>query len=211
MKIRFLNLAIKDKKEINYNIRLYKNFLLEGVFVLGKKVAKFEKKISDHINQKYALGVSSGTNALYLALKSLEIKKNDEVIVPCLSWYSTFTAVKMAGAEPIGVDISDDYLIDPNKIEKKITKKTKALIVVHFTGLIKNMDTIKKVCKKNKIFLIEDCAQSFGAKYKGKKSGSFGDVSAFSMNPMKLLGGFGDAGAVLTSNKKIYKKLKILR
>tara|TARA_B110000037_G_scaffold222387_1_gene296975 strand:- start:2118 stop:3218 length:1101 start_codon:yes stop_codon:yes gene_type:complete len=211
MRIKFLKLAFSKNYELKQNVRLFKTFLLRGIFVLGKDVEKFEKKISTYINKKYTLGVSSGTNALYLSLKSLNIKKNDEVIVPCLSWYSTFSAVAMIGAKPVGVDVGDDYLINTDQIQNKITKKTKALIVVHFTGLIKNMDILKEICKKNKIFLVEDCAQSFGSIYKGKKAGYFGDVSAFSMNPMKLLSGFGDSGAVSTSNKKIYKKLKILR
>jgi len=211
MRVKFLKLAVNKSSELKKNLKLFKNFLLKGTFVLGKDVEKFERKISFYVNKKYTLGVSSGTNALYLALKSINIKKDDEVIVPCLSWYSTFTAVAMTGAKPIGVDINDDYLINPHEIEKKISKKTKALIVVHFTGLIKNMDLIKKICKVNKIFLIEDCAQSFGSIYKGKKAGYFGDVSAFSMNPMKVLSSFGESGAISTSNKKIYEKIKILR
>ena len=211
MRVKFLKLAINKSPELKKNLKLFKKFLLNGTFVLGKDVEKFERKISVYVDKKYTLGVSSGTNALYLALKSINIKKDDEVIVPCLSWYSTFTAVAMTGAKPIGIDINDDYLINPHEIEKKISKKTKALIVVHFTGLIKNMDLIKKICKVNKIFLIEDCAQSFGSIYKGKKAGYFGDVSAFSMNPMKVLSSFGESGAVSTSNKKIYEKIKILR
>jgi len=211
MRVQFLKLALSKSFELKQNMKLFKKFLLKGTFVLGKDVEKFEKKLSVYINKKYTLGVSSGTNALYLALKSINIKKDDEVIVPCLSWYSTFTAVAMTGAKPVGVDINDDYLINPHEIKKKINKKTKALIVVHFTGLIKNMDIIKKICKANKIFLVEDCAQSFGSIYKKKKAGYFGDVSAFSMNPMKVLSSFGEAGAVSTSNKKIYEKLKILR
>lgn len=211
MKIKFLKLAFINNLEIKQNLKLFKKFLLKGTFVLGEDVKKFEKKISLFVNKKYTLGVSSGTNALYLALKSLGIKKNDEVIVSCLSWFSSFTAIAMTGAKPVGVDIADDYLINPYEIEKKITKKTKALVVVHFSGLIKNMDILKKICKKNKIFLVEDCAQSFGSIYKGKKSGYFSDVSAFSMNPMKILSALGEAGAVSTSNKKIYEKLKILR
>jgi dTDP-4-amino-4,6-dideoxygalactose transaminase len=211
MIVKFLKLAISKRSEIKENLKLFKKFLLRGSFVLGKDVEKLEKKISIYINKKYTLGVSSGTNALYLALKSINIKKDDEVIVPSLSWYSTFTAVTMTGAKPVGIDINDDFLINTSEIQKRITSKTKALIIVHFTGLIKNMDIIRKICKINKIFLIEDCAQAFGAIYNGKKAGYFGDVSAFSMNPMKVLSSFGESGAVSSSNKKIYEKLKILR
>jgi dTDP-4-amino-4,6-dideoxygalactose transaminase len=211
MRVKFLNLALNNKIEKNKYIKLFEKFLSKGTFVLGKEVKNFEKNISRYINQKYTVGVSSGTNALYLALKSLDIKKNDEVIVPCLSWYSTFTAVAMTGAKPVGADIGEDYLIDIKDIKKKFNIKTKAIILVHFTGLIKNMEIIKEFCKKNRIFLVEDCAQAFGAIYKNKKAGSFGDVAAFSMNPMKVLSAFGDAGAVSTSNYKVYQKLKILR
>ena len=211
MKVRFLNLAVNNKIDKNKYIKLFQKFLSNGTFVLGKEVENLEKKISRYIGQKYTIGVSSGTNALYLALKSLNIQSGDEVIVPCLSWYSTFTAVTMAGAKPVGADIGEDYLIDFNDIKKKVTKKTKAIIVVHFTGLVKNMDLISNFCKKKKIFLIEDCAQAFGAIYNNKKAGSFGDLAAFSMNPMKVLGAFGDAGAVSTSDYEIYQKLKIFR
>ena len=204
MKVRFLDLGLKNKNDINKNIKLYKNFLKEGVFVLGKPVEIFENKISKFVGKKYTSSCSSGTNAIYLALKSLGIKKGDHVLVPCLSWASTYTAVKMVGAEPIGVDINDNYLIDINEIKKRITNKTKAIILVYFTGHYKSFIKIKNFLKKNKISIIEDCAQSFGAKLKNKYNGSFGDISCFSMNPMKIFSAFGDAGAVSTNSKKIY-------
>ena len=211
MKVRFLNLSIKNKNIKNRYNKIFNDFLNRGQFILGKEVKKFERKISQIIKKKYTIGVSSGTNALYLALKASGIKSGDHVLVPCLSWLSTFTAVKRIGAEPVGVDIKEDLQINLNSIEKKITKKTKAIIIVHFTGYLKNYDTLKKLCKRKKIILIEDAAQSFGSKVSNKPSGSFGDFACFSMNPMKVLAAIGDAGTVSTNDKFQSKKLESFR
>ena len=210
-KIRFLDLSISDNKEKKQLVKIFSNSLKDGIFVLGNKVSKFEEKISKKLNRKYVVGVSSGTNALYLSLKSIDIKYGDEVLVPCMSWYSSFTAITMVGAKPIGIDIKDDLLMDLDGIEKKITKKTKAILYVHFTGLVKNLTKLRSICKRKKIYLIEDCAQSFYGKIKNNYSGSFSDVSAFSTNPMKVYAGLGDSGFVTTDNIKIYKKLLLLR
>jgi len=211
MKIKFLDLSIKNKNDLKKHLKIYKAFLTKGTFVLGEAVIKFENFISRLINKKYTIGCSSGTNAIYLALKALNIKKGDHVLVPCLSWVSTFTAVKMVGAEPIGVDISQDFQMEFNEIKKRVTKKTKAIILVYFTGHYKFYSGLKKFCKKNDIKIIEDCAQSFGSKIKNKLNGNFGDIACFSMNPMKVYGAFGDSGAVSTNDSKIFNKLKILR
>lgn len=211
MKVRFLDLSIKSKSEISKHLDIYKKFLLKGNFVMGKKVYEFEKTISKIVSKKYTVGCSSGTNSLYLALKSLDIKKGEHVLVPCLSWVSTFTSVKKVGAEPIGVDIDDDFQIDFNDLKKRATKKTRALILVYFTGFYKSYDKLKTFCKKRKIKIIEDCAQSFGAIKYGKNNGSYGDISCFSMNPMKIFNGFGDAGALSTNDKKLYQKIINLR
>ncbi len=211
MNIRFLDLSIKNQKLIKNYQNLFKKFLLKGRFVMGKEVEKFENKVSNRIGKKYSVGVSSGTNAIYLALKVCGIKKTDHVLVPCLSWLSTFTAVKHLGAMPIGIDISSDLQIDLNLIKKNITKKTKAIIVVHFTGYLKNYDKLKEFCNKKKIYLIEDASQSFGARILNKPSGSFGNLSCFSMNPMKVFAALGDAGTVSTDNFKQYNKLLSLR
>ena len=210
--IKFQDLSIKKKEELNKYTNLFKKFLRSGQFILGKDVEKLENKIAKLINKNYAVGVSSGTNALYLALKAINLKKGDQVLVPCLSWLSTFTTVKVAGGEPVGIDLkSMGYTLNFKKLEKKINKKTKALIMVHFTGFLEDMNEIKKICKRKKIFLIEDCAQSFGAKHLRNYAGSFGQIACFSMNPMKVYSSFGDAGFVATNDNKIYKKLLSLR
>ena len=210
--IRFQDLSIKNTKAIEDQIVIFRKFLKSGQFILGKEVEQIEKLISKKIKKKYTVGVSSGTNALYLALKSINLKKDDQVLVPCLSWLSTFTAVKVAGGEPIGIDLEkNNYLLDYKLLEKKINKRTKALILVHYTGLIENVDKIRMICKKKNILLIEDCAQSFGAKFNNLPAGSFGHIACFSMNPMKVFASIGDAGFVSTNDYKIYKKLLSLR
>tara|TARA_B110001450_G_C17645150_1_gene490899 strand:+ start:999 stop:2087 length:1089 start_codon:yes stop_codon:yes gene_type:complete len=211
MKVRFLDLSVKSNKELEIHTKLYKKFLKQGKFVLGPNVDKFESTISRIIKKKHTIGCSSGTNAIYLALKAIGIKKDDHVLVPSLSWVSTFTAVKMLGAEPIGVDIDDDFIITLDDIKKRITKKTKAIIVVYFTGYFKKIIGLKDFCRTRKIKIIEDCAQSFGAINNGEPNGKFGDLACFSMNPMKVFGGYGDAGAVSFNSKSIYIKIKSLR
>ena len=140
MKIRFLDLSVKSKEELKNQISSYKKFLKKGIFVLGPDVVNFENKISKFVQKKYTIGCSSGTNAIYLALKSIGIKKNDHVLVPGLSWVSTFTAVKSLGAIPIGVEIDNDFIISFEDIKRKITKKTKAIIIVYFTGYYKKIN-----------------------------------------------------------------------
>ena len=209
--IKFYDLKIKEGSELKAYLSEYKNFLTKGQFILGKDVLKFENQISKKIKKKFTTGVSSGTNAIYLALKAIGIKKGDHVLVPCLSWVSTFTSVFQAGAIPIGVDINKHQSMDINQITKRITKKTKCLIYVNFTGYVENLEKIKKICKDNKIWFIEDGAQSFGGVFNGKPVGSFGDISCFSMNPVKVFSGIGDAGTVSTNSSKINKTLNILR
>ena len=139
MKIRFLNLSVQSKKELEVHTKIYKKFLKQGNFVLGPSVDKFESKISRIVKKKYTIGCSSGTNAIYLALKSIGIKKGDHVLVPSLSWVSTFTAVKMLGAEPIGVDIDDDFIIKFEDIKKGLPKKLKRLSLYILQAILKRL------------------------------------------------------------------------
>lgn len=179
-----------------------KPVFLNGKFVSGKNVALFEKKFSKYINTKYACAVNSGTAALHTALQCLGLKKNDEVIVPAISFMSTATAVLQNGNIPVFCDVKlDDYCLDPFDFEKKITKKTKAVIVVHFTGNVCEMNMIIKIAKKNNIRIIEDCSQSHGSKYKNKKVGGFGDISCFSFYATKHMT-TGEGGILCYQNKK---------
>ena len=211
MKVRMFDLRVKDRK---IRKELKKNFeimLDHGKFFFGPELYRFEKKMSQLLKIKYMVGVASGSSALYLALKALGIKKGDEVITTPFSWIITSNAIVECGAKPIFVDIGDDYNINPDLIIKKISRNTKAIVPMHWGGHMCEMEKIKKIAKKYKLFIVEDAAQAFGAKYKNKSSGSFSDVAAFSMNPMKCLNGYGEGGLVATNNKEIYEKIKILR
>lgn len=169
----------------------------------------FSRKFSKFIGVKYCLPVAHCTDAIHLALLALDIKKGDEVIVPDLSWVASAAPIKYVDAKPVFVDINPDTLcIDPTKISKHITKKTKAIISVDLFGNVAENDKIKKICKKNNIFFIEDAAESIGAKYNKKMAGSFGDISLFSFNATKLIMA-GQGGCLCTNNKKIYEKAKL--
>jgi dTDP-4-amino-4,6-dideoxygalactose transaminase len=183
-----------------------------GNYILGPEVEKFELNLSNYLGNEYSIGVNSGTDALMLSLKALDIKKNDEVILPSHTATATASAVVSAGATPVFVDIDEDSLnIDPIDLEKKISTKTKAIIMVHLYGRPCEISRIAEIAGGGKIHLIEDCAQSLGATYNYKPTGSFGILSCFSFYPTKNLGGIGDAGAISTNNKELFEKIKMLR
>ena len=206
VRFRYLEKSFYQSRKLNKKIE---NFLKSGQFLSDQYRFKFEKKISN-LFKNNCVAVSSGTNALYLILKLLNLKKNDNVLVPCLSWLSTFTAVKCAGAIPLGIDIDDNLQMNLNEIEKKINKNTKAIIFVHFTGLVTDLTPLKKLCEKKKIFLIEDTAQAFGGLVNRKFAGNFGDFSSFSVNPMKVFSSVGQLGLILYKNKKYKKRIESL-
>jgi len=200
-------------KEIN---RAIKKVFKKSDFVLGQEVKLFEEEFARYCNTKYAVGVSSGTDALLLALKSLNIGIGDEVIVPAFTFIATALAVSYTGAKPVFIDVDEEsYCLDAERLEKTITKRTKAVIPVHLYGQIADMHKILAVAQRYNLKVIEDAAQAHGAThiYRGlsKKSGSMGDIGCFSFYPTKNLGACGDAGAVVTSCKKIYSQLLILR
>ena len=211
VKIRYVNLSVKDNKTRKRYIKSLEKIFDHGKFILGPEVSLLEKKLAKFCKRKYAVATGSGTDALFLAVKALDINRGDEVITTPMSWVSSTNAIKFNGAKPIFADIKDDLNIDENKIEKLITKRTKAILFVNFTGKICEVNNLKKIANKHKLKLIEDAAQSFGSKKNNKPSGSFGDISCVSLNPMKVLSSLGEAGLVLTDEKKIYEKIKILR
>ena len=211
LKIRYVNLSVKDKKLRQNYIKSLKKVFDHGRFILGPEVTLLEKKLAKFCKRKYAVATGSGTDSLFLAIKALGISNGDEVITTPMSWVSSTNAITVNGAKPIFADIKEDLNIDENKIERLITKKTKAILFVNFTGKICEVGALKKIAKKHKLKLIEDAAQSVGSKKNNKPSGSFGDISCVSLNPMKVLSSLGEAGLVLTDDKKIYEKIKILR
>jgi len=181
-------------------------------FILGPKVEELERKIAAYTGTKYAIGVSSGTDALLVSLMALEVRPGDEVITTPFTFFSTAGAIVRLNAKPVFVDIDPvTYNIDPNKIEASITKKTRGIIPVHLFGQCVDMDPIMEIARKYNLFVIEDAAQSIGAEYKGKKAGSIGDIGIFSFFPSKNLGGYGDGGMVVTNNEDLYQRVKILR
>ena len=197
------------KHEINKAIQ---NVIDSSAFILGSEVHKFEKNFSKYLKVKYCAGVSSGTSALQMALKACNIGIGDEVITTSHSWVSTAESISNVGATPIFVDIDENsYNIDPNQIEKKISKKTKCILPVHLYGNPADMNNITRIAKANNLFVIEDAAQAHGAKIDNKYCGTFGDLACFSFFPSKNLGSFGDSGAVVGKNKKLIENIKKLR
>ena len=200
-------LGIKD--EIDSSIQEVFN---NTAFILGEKVEDFEGKFANLCNVKHCIGVNNGTSALRLALLALGIKANDEVITTPFTFIATAEAISHTGAKPVFADIDEKtYCIDPEKIEEKITKKTKAIMPVHLFGQPADMAPIMEIAEKNELKVVEDAAQAHNALYKNKKAGSIGDASCFSFYPGKNLGAYGEAGAVCTNNEEIAKKVTLLR
>lgn len=185
--------------------------LRSGWYVLGEEVASFEKEFASFIGSKYCVGVANGTDALCLAFKILGIGKGDEVIVPGNTYIASVMGITTNNATPIFVEPDSFFNIDTGKIEEKITDKTKAILVVHLYGQASKMDDILTICDKHNLLLIEDCAQSHGATFDGKNTGTFGDIACFSFYPSKNLGAFGDAGAIVTNSENIALDFKLYR
>ncbi len=183
-----------------------------GSFILGENVLEFESEFSSYCGCRYGVGVGSGTEALHLALIACGVGQNDEIITVANTAVPTISAIRAAGAIPVFVDIDEDTCnIDPVLINKKITAKTKAILPVHLYGSPCPMDKIMEIAKKAKIKVIEDCAQSHGAVFRGNKTGSFGNAGCFSFYPSKNLGASGDGGMVVTDDREIYEKILLLR
>lgn len=182
-----------------------------GYLILGPKVREFEQSIAKLTNRKFCISCASGTDAITLALNSLNIGVGNEVIVPANA-YPTVFGVALSGASPVLIDVEKNTgHIDPPSLKKVVTQKTKAVIGVHLYGLPVNIEVIKSFCKKNNLYFIEDCAQAYGSKYKDKPIGSFGDMAIFSFYPTKNLGALGDGGAVVTNNKTLSERLLMHR
>jgi len=210
-KICFKNLAVDDPQLKAELLAAVDKVLSHGMLILGEEVDELESALANYCQRKYAVGVGSGSDALLLALRALDIGPGDEVITTPLTWVATTNAVVLTGANPVFADVADDLNIDPEKIEPLITGKTKAILPVNFTGNMCQMDRLAAITEKHRVHLIEDAAQSFGSRYHDQPSGSFGVQSCFSINPMKNLSSYGEAGAVLTDDKALAEKLRSLR
>lgn len=211
MNVPFVSL-VPMEKELDQELRkAFERVYKRSWYIGGKEDEEFEKAFANYCNVKHCVGTGNGLDALMLALKALDIKEGDEVIIPSNTYIATALAVTYVGAIPVfsEPDIRT-FNMDPNRIEEKITKKTKAIIPVHLYGQPCEMDAIVRIVKKYNLYLIEDCAQAHGAIYKGRKVGSFGEVSGFSFYPGKNLGALGDGGAIISEYKEIADKVRAL-
>lgn len=211
MKVPFVNYSLQYRnlrEDLDSEI---KRVLESGDLILRKDVEDFEKNLAEFVGTKYAIGVNSCSDALIFSLIAAGVKGGDEVITVSHTFFATIEAIHHVGAKPILVDIGEDFLMDADKIEEKITEKTKAIIPVHLNGRVCQMDKIMEIAKKHNLKLIEDAAQALGARFSDKKAGSFGLAGCFSFYPAKVLGCLGDGGAVVTDDEKIAEKVHLLR
>ena len=211
MKIPYVNLSSQYSKERIKLLSVIDKVLKTGQYVGGDEVKKFEKNISSLLKIKYCIALNSGTDALTLGLHALGVRKNDEVITTSNSFIASTAVIVHLGAKPIFVDVKLDQSINPELIEKSITKKTKAIMVVHLTGRICDMDSVNKISRKYNIPIIEDAAQSIGSKYNKKYAGTLGKIGCFSAHPLKNLNALGDSGYLTTNSSKIAKFIKDVR
>ncbi len=209
MKVPFVNLKAQYatiQAEIDEAVQ---NVLCNGLFIKGNHVADFEKAFAAKLGAIHCLGVGNGTDALFIALKSLNIQPGDEVLTPALSWISTSETISLTGATPVFVDVEPDYFgIDLAHAQRLITPKTKAIIAVHLYGQALTLDKLKDFCVVNNLLVIEDCAQAHFATHQSVVAGTVGDVAAFSFYPTKNLGAFGDAGCLVTNNEEVAIKAR---
>lgn len=185
--------------------------LRSGWYVLGKEVDSFEREFAEYLGAGYCVGLASGLDALWIAFRVLGIGIGDEVLVQGNTYIASVMGITINGATPVFVEPDEYYNIDASKLEEKITPATKAILVVHLYGQASNMDEIMEVARKYGLKVVEDCAQSHGASFKGKMTGTFGDIGCFSFYPSKNLGAFGDAGGIVTDDPMLAEQVRVFR
>ena len=210
MKVRYSYLKQQFSNSEDLWSKLRK-FVSTGDFTLGKELTKFENNFAKLMGSKYAIGVNSGTDAIKLSLRALNIGAGDEVITAANTFVATVGAITEIGAKPIFVDCDDTFCINTDLVEKKITSKTKAIVPVHFTGYMTNMPKLMKITKKYRIPIVEDACQSILANINKKNAGTWGEFGAFSLHPLKNINVWSDGGIITTNNLKHYNKLRLLR
>lgn len=210
-KVPFLDLRILDEREREDILSAVENVFRHGRIVLGPEVQELENEIARRCGRKYGIGVNSGTDALFLGLKSLGIGPGDEVITTVLSWIATANAIALNGATPVFADINDDLNIDPASVRKLVTRRTRAIMPVHYTGKVCQMTALMQIAAEHGLLVVEDASQAFDAKQQGRMAGSFGDLACFSMNPMKVFAACGEAGMAVTDREEVYEKMISLR
>lgn len=211
MNIPYVDIGAQTKSLKKDLLAAIEEVLDHGNFILGKEVQSFEEMFASYCGVRFAVGVNSGTDALFLGLKAFGIGQGDEVITAPNSFIASASVIITAGAKPVFVDVRNDYNINPDLIEQAITPRTRAIIPVHLTGRPADMDPILEIADKYKIQVIEDAAQAVGAKYRDKKVGALGDIGCFSLHPLKTLNACGDGGIITTDNEKIFDELRRLR
>lgn len=185
--------------------------LRSGWYVLGNEVKRFEREFADFLGAKYCVGLASGLDALWIAFRVLGIGAGDEVIVQGNTYIASVMGISINGAVPVMVEPDEFYNINADKIEEKITERTKAILVVHLYGQASQMDRVMELARKYDLKVVEDCAQSHGACFDGKQTGTFGDIGCFSFYPSKNLGAFGDGGAIVTDDEELAEKVRVFR
>ncbi|NLI92071.1 MAG: DegT/DnrJ/EryC1/StrS family aminotransferase [Peptococcaceae bacterium] len=211
MKIHFNQLDRGYYKYKNEYDRAAIAALESGWYTLGKKCEKFEEEFASYIGSRYCVGLNSGLDALILAMRALNIGAGDEVIVPANTYIASVLGITENGATPVFVEPDKYYNLDADKIEEKITPRTKAILVVHLYGQAANIQKIKDIADHHKLYLVEDCAQSHGARFKGIMTGKWGDIGCFSYYPTKNIGAFGDGGSIVTDDQELFEKIKMMR
>ena len=209
--VRSADLSVDDAILKQQLLGAVERVLDHGMMLLGPEVEVFDKKFAKACAMPHCVGVASGTSAVYLALKALGIGQGDEVITTPMSWIATLNALRKTGATPVFVDVGDDLNMDVQQIEAAITPRTKAILPVHFTGLLCDMVELMAVAKRHDLLVVEDASQAFGARMNRTPAGAFGDAGAFSLNPMKVLHGYGEAGAVTVRSEAVREQLERLR
>ena len=185
--------------------------LRSGWYVLGKEVSSFEEEFAAYTGGRYCVGLASGLDALWIAFRVLGIGAGDEVLVQGNTYIASVMGITINGATPIFIEPDEYYNMDASRLEEKITERTKAILVVHLYGQASNMEPIMRIAGKHGLKVVEDCAQSHGARFQGQMTGTFGDIGCFSFYPSKNLGAFGDAGAIVTSNPELAQAVRIFR
>ncbi len=212
MNIPMVDLKIQYNKYKEEFDKAVVSVMESTAFIMGPEVSAFEKDFAQYLGSSNALAVASGTDALLIAMLALGIKEGDEVIVPDFTFIATSEAVSRTGATPVFADVEPDtFCIDISDAQSKITSRTKAIVPVHLYGQCADMDKVSSFAKQHNLFVIEDCAQSTGATWKGKKAGTIGDMGCFSFFPSKNLGAYGDGGMIVTENAEAAEKIKALR
>ena len=210
-KVRFVNPQKHYQDHRDEYLAAIDDVLTRGDLMMRQDVADFEESIAKMVGVSHAIGMNSGTDTMFFALKGLGIGPGDEVITVSHTFVASMSVVVNCGAKLVLVDVGNDFLINPDLIEAAITEKTKAIIPVHLNGRVCDMEKIMEIAKKHNLVVIEDAAQSLGAKFKGKMAGSFGVVGSFSMYPFKGLGCFGDGGMLVVNDEELHEYIRLLR